>query len=639
MVAWPRPVEDILLARRRARTLVRLVPASLVAVAVLASPASAAQLSGRVLAGDLPVHASRVTLYASGARAATRLASATTNSRGRFRLSYSSRGRDAVIYAVASGGSTRAGRALRLMAVADPAKASPRNLTINELTTVAAAYSLSRFLHGARLSGPSPGLPSAAATVPSLVRPASGKVGSAVANPPNGTSTDTLASFRTLAAIIGGCTTRAPRNCRALFRAATPPGGRKPNDVLAAIHDIALNPVNHVRRIFRLRKAGAYRPTLAKAPSSWVLTLKHTAGDYDGPGRMAFDSDGNIWVTNNFQPPGTDAGLYAISLDPTGNPRNGGAVTGGGIQGNWWGIAIDRLDRVWLSNFTGDDPNAWNSPNFQGGNAASLFTKNARALSTGAGITAGELHAPQGIAVDQNDSVWIANHGNSTVTVYPKGDPLKARVISGGGLYNPFTIAIDASGNAWVDNGSLDATTPGTVTRIAPDGRPTGTFAPGRMHSPQGMAIDSAGNVWVASLADSNVTWLGPNGKVKGQFRVPSIEGAWGVAIDGDDNVWVASFVGQKVSQLCGRIVSRCPPGAKTGDPLSPSLQGFTNGGLQHITAVQVDQSGNVWAANNWAQISPTVGGDGLVEFIGAARPVKTPMIGPPQQPSAPRRR
>jgi hypothetical protein len=613
--------------------------ASLGAVAGLATAASAAQLSGSVLAGNRPVAASHVTLYASGARAAARLGSATTNARGRFKVSYRSPRRQAVVYAVASGGRTPARRALRLMAVADPANASPRRLTINELTTVASAYSLSRFLRGAKLTGPSPGLPNAAATVPSLVSPATGKVGAAVANPPNGTSTDTLASFRTLAAIVGGCTRGTAGDCRALFRAATPPRGPRPTDTLGAIHDIALNPVNHVRRIFRLPKARAYRPTLSKPPSSWVLTLKHTDGGYDGPGRMAFDSRGNIWVTNNFQPPGTDAGLYVISLDPAGRPRNGGAVSGGGIQGNWWGIAIDSLDRVWLSNFTGNDPNAWNSPDFKGGNAASLFTAGGRALSGDAGFTAGNLQAPQGIAVDENDNVWIANHGGNTVTVYPKGDPLKARVISGGGLYKPFTIAIDARGNAWVNNGALDANRPGSLTKISPDGQPTGPFEVSGMRSPQGMAIDSAGNLWVASLVDSNVTWLGPDGEVKDQFRAPSIEGAWGVAIDGDDNVWVASFVGEKVTQLCGRIASNCPPGAKTGDPLSPSLRGFTNGGLQHITAVQVDQSGNVWAANNWANIDPTVGGDGLVEFIGAAPPVKTPMTGPPRQPSRSRGR
>ena len=44
--------------------------------------------------------------------------------------------------------------------------------------------------------------------------------------------------------------------------------------------------MNDVRRIFRLRKTRAYRPKLSKPPSSWVLSLKHTDGGYDGPGRL-----------------------------------------------------------------------------------------------------------------------------------------------------------------------------------------------------------------------------------------------------------------------------------------------------------------------------------------------------------------
>jgi hypothetical protein len=125
---------------------------------------------------------------------------------------------------------------------------------------------------------------------------------------------------------------------------------------------------------------------------------------------------------------------------------------------------------------------------------------------------------------------------------------------------------------------------------------------------------------WGASCAGSARRSLAQPEASRSSVRAPSIEGAWGVAIDGDDNVWLASFLGEKVTQLCGRTASNCPPGAKTGDPISPSLSGFTNGGLQHITAVQVDQSGNVWAA------------------IGAAPLVKTPMIGPPQQPNGSRR-
>jgi hypothetical protein len=466
-------------------------------MAAAPAAASAVQVSGRVLAAHRPVPGAQVTLYAAGTGAPATLGRARANAHGRFAIRYARAPRGAVLYAQASGGRTPARRALRLMAVADPST-TPRRLVLNELTTVAAAYSLAQFLDGGQVSGPAPGLPNAAATVPSLVRPATGTAGAAIATAPNGTQSDSLATFGTLADVLAGCTRGGAPACRALFRAATPAGGERPTNTLDAVHAIALNPASNVGAIYRLARAHAYRPALHAAPSSWVLTLKHTDGGYDGPGRMAFDSDGNIWVTNNFEPPGTEAGLGVISLDPTGRARNGSPVTGGGIRGNWWGIAVDRQDRVWLSNFTGADPAEFYSPDFKGGIATSLFAQ---------------------------------------------------------------------------------------------------------------------------------------DGTVKGQFRARSIEGPWGVAVDGDDNVWVASFLGQKVTKLCGRTVANCPAGSKTGDPISPPLHGFTNGGLQHVTAVQIDASGNAWVANNWAQISPIVGGDGLVEFIGAAAPVATPMIGPPRWP------
>lgn len=616
----------------RRRSLVLAFAISIVLLSCLATPAGAAQLSGKVLAAWTPVAGSEVALYSSGAGA--RLGSTTTDAHGHFELGYARPPRGAVVYAIASGGRTRAQQALRFLAIADPAEPAPRRLVINEQTTVAGAYSLSRFLHGERLIGPSPGLPNAAMTTPNLVSPTTGRVARMLAEPPNGRATKSLATFRTLAAALAGCTTGTVRDCRALFRAATPPRGPRPDDTLSAIHAIALNPTSHVRRIFGLRKSRNYLPWLRHAPSSWILTLKHTDAEYDGPGRMAFDSRGNIWVTNNFEPPGTAAGSYAISLDPSGSPRLGenGAVSGGGILGNWWGIAVDQRDRVWLSNFTGNDREEFSSPNFTGGRIASLFTVNGQTAYPH-GIAAGELRAPQGIAVDQRGNVWIANHGGESVTMYPQGDPSRAKVIRGGGLYNSFAIAIDAQGNAWVDNGSLDTERAGSLTKITPTGQAIGPFVVDRMRSPQGMAIDSGGNLWVASLEDDNVTWLGPDGRVKGRFRVPSIQGPWSVAIDGDDNAWIASFIGRKVTLLCGRIAANCPPGTETGEPISPRRSGFTNGGLQHITAVQVDQSGHVWAANNWEKVKPTVGGDGLVQLIGAAPPVKTPMIGPPRQP------
>ena len=122
-----------------------------------------------------------------------------------------------------------------------------------------------------------------------------------------------------------------------------------------------------------------------------------------------------------------------------------------------------------------------------------------------------------------------------------------------------------------------------------------------------------------------------------------SIIGPWGIAIDGNDNVWVANSIGHSVTELCGARPANCPPGMTTGAPISPP--GGYIGGLQIITDVAVDPAGNVWVANNWENpeqgfkevpdpaLSTRFGGNGTVVFYGMAKPVLTPLIGPPRLP------
>ena len=106
--------------------------------------------------------------------------------------------------------------------------------------------------------------------------------------------------------------------------------------------------------------------------------------------------------------------------------------------------------------------------------------------------------------------------------------------------------------------------------------------------------------------------------------------------MDGADNVWVANFAGQRLMQLCGVKEEGCLPGASTGDPVSPG-EGYFSDALQRVTAVEIDPSGNVWATNNWVLEGFTnrtnPGGHQVVVFIGLAAPLKTPVIGPPEQP------
>jgi hypothetical protein len=112
----------------------------------------------------------------------------------------------------------------------------------------------------------------------------------------------------------------------------------------------------------------------------------------------------------------------------------------------------------------------------------------------------------------------------------------------------------------------------------------------------------------------------------------------WGLAVDGNDVVWAQSFSNPTTSPAF-----HAPPEISVLQGAGPDrgtlLYTFSNPCLQHVTALQLDSSGNVWVANNWSlrtSIDPLAvyGGDGVVQFIGLATPVLTPLIGPPVNPA-----
>src|SRR5262249_56924317 len=47
-------------------------------------------------------------------------------------------------------------------------------------------------------------------------------------------------------------------------------------------------------------RAVPYMPYLNFSPSAWVLPLKFDGGGYRAGGKAMFDSDGNLWVGDNF---------------------------------------------------------------------------------------------------------------------------------------------------------------------------------------------------------------------------------------------------------------------------------------------------------------------------------------------------
>src|SRR5262249_20186556 len=129
----------------------------------------------------------------------------------------------------------------------------------------------------------------------------------------NSSQTPTMANFATLADLLAACATRVMADaCSKLFAAATPPVGSPPSDTLTAAQLIARYPWYKPERLLappggpspapqgKTMRAVPYMPYLNFTPSAWVLPLKFDGGGYRAGGKAMFDSEGNLWVGDNF---------------------------------------------------------------------------------------------------------------------------------------------------------------------------------------------------------------------------------------------------------------------------------------------------------------------------------------------------
>ena len=640
--------------------------------------AGAATLSGTTASGERELPGLKVNLVQSrpGANSVRTLGSDITDPRGRFRIRYRAPRGGVQLYATAhtrpravigAGAPKGSDESLdqprnrprgtnRLGAFLGAAPA-PGRVVINELTTVAMGYGLAQFTRHSRTLGPAPGLGNAGLMAANLADVRTGRLSSVLATAPNGPQTETLETFNSLANLIAPCA-RDQGRCGRLFRAAAVPGEPVPNGVLDAVAAIARNPWHGVAKIFRLAGTGPapYRPALAPAeqPAAWTVALRFD-GDGDtlnGPGNFAINAEGEVWVLNNYDyspdpfQSVCGSGLL-MKFTPDGRYAPGSPYSGGGLSGAGFGITIDPKNRVWVGNYGFAAKGCTEQPAHD---SVSLFTQNGRALSPATGFTQGNIDWPQGTTSDPAGNIWVANCGNDTVTYLPGGDPARARNIGGLGLTEPFGVATGRNGRAFVTGIGSDAVAVLNRGGAPAAGSPT---TGGGLNRPMGISTDLNGNLWVSNSGllslpcpDADVdlktrggslTLLGPDGEPKRSraFTGGGLTIPWGNAVDGNNTVWVANFGKQRVSQFCGATPARCPAGKRTGDPISPNGTGYSFDGLTRSTGVAVDPSGNVWTTNNWKlkPVQTNPGGYQVVVLVGAAGPVKTPLIGLPKRP------
>jgi hypothetical protein len=599
------------------------------------------------------------------------LGQATTDASGRFSIRYT-RGTSHSIFFVTAD----VGEDVEFVTVLGPNL--PTSVTINELTTVAASYSMAQFLRTGVISGNSFGLQIAAGMNDNIVAFATGQSSPVLLSSPNADQTNSLRSTRSLANLLAACVVDPSVTAR-LFDLTTPAGGSPPSNTAQALANLARDPGQNVDRIFALTLlSDLYDPPLVTMPDAWTVTVKINDSGSDepdrlisGPGNIAFDKRGYAWVTNNTVQGTSCSGRFNLVFKPNGQPADGtngtplSPLTGGGVLGAGYGVTIDNHS-VWFGNFgwgNSDNctPNPIPSPS-PGNGSVSRFTLTGMPVSPPDAYQGGPVRA-QGMAADADGNIWISSVGNNRVYVFKHGNPQQPVSFDQNFGSRPFDIAIAADGSAWVTNGF--GPPPATIAKYAlVNGELVQQFRHLLGDQLRGMSLDSHGNAWIASQgerAEFVYALRAVDGSEIGHFNGGGIDHPWGMTVDGEDNVWVGNFGPlHPGSNFTGRLTKlwgvNAPPGHNVGDPISPST-GYTvpSAGSEVLlhdgtplygyghppgppcfipamrcTDVNIDQAGNIWSINNWKPdfdidtVGMNPGGDGIIIFVGLAPPPTT---------------
>jgi hypothetical protein len=463
----------------------------------------------------------------------------------------------------------------------------------------------------------------------------------------------------------------------------------QPDKVFAVFNELYPQPKAEPGKLFR---PTPFLPYLTFAPSAWVFPLKFTGGGLSAPGKLMFDSEGNAWVADNWTvgAQNLDAawtgGLSKFA--PNGTPLSPSPLgyRGGGIGGPGFGLTLDAHERVWVTSWTGrtislfdktgkplSPPDGWNfggklntmqgiiaTPN---GDIWTADLGNSRIIRLPNGDPSHaeflcqnktsdplenpcKLLAPFAMAVDQQNRIWISNLGGGAVTRIDGSDPSKVENFQVG--YSGSGLAVDSSGNIWITNklgsserGHLKLLETLAASKIDYNGEADPLERMAHVLVPaftsQQPGYDTGGSISVLRSDGSQAPFSPVYGK--------GIATPWAISVDGNDNIWITNFASPAagIVELCGFRTENCPPGMKTGDAISPP-GGYVGGGMQYQVDVGIGPAGDVWITNNWQDwkavfpgypeaLSTLGAGQGVVVFYGMAKPVKTPLIGPPRQP------
>jgi hypothetical protein len=480
--------------------------------------------------------------------------------------------------------------------------ASTPFIAVNEVSTIAAAYAFAGFATDATDVSSSGSvlaqidIGNAFANAANL---AGISTGAALATTPAGNGTVPQSEINTLANILASCVNSDgtitgptnPTNCYTLFNDAQSAGsgGTMPSDTATAAINIAHNPGANIAALYGLSTANPpFGSALGAQPGDFTLSLSISTPNVLGLGDLAIDGLGNAWFVNN----GSGSGAFLSEYSNLGAPISPatGYVAAGGA------LAIDTSDNAWVI-----------------GSGLIEVNNSGELISPSTGYT-GLPEQSSGLAFDVAGNVWVSSNlytisefSSSGTLIPPAATAEPTRNGYSGAYYSTLDPAVDGSNNVWTsfyDEGTYGVATVNLTGVLS-------SFFGGGVTNASALAIDHSGNVWTANVG-SSISEFSSSGAVSPStgYTGGGLVNVSGLAIDGAGNIWVSDLnnsTGHNVTEL-----------SNSGSPISPST-GYLAGAGYKAGSIAVDGSGDVWIASGLYY-------GGLIELIGAATPVVTPI-------------
>jgi hypothetical protein len=496
-----------------------------------------------------------------------------------------------------------------------PGETFPSSLyvVINEVSTVATAYAFEGFVTDATHVGSSgtalalTGIANAFANAANLETLGTG---TALATTPAGNGTVPQAEINTLANILAACvnSSRTGSACMTLFANATVDGtttGAQPTDTASAAINIAHNPGANVAALYGIATGTPqFGPALTAQPNDLTIALSFTGGGMNSTEFIAIDASGSVWVMS------TDLNVFFCNGALTKLSSSGAVLSGalGYLYGSGlscpYGLAVDGSGNAWVVASSAE-------------NAIGEFSNSGTLVSSSGGYTGG-LNDPELIAIDGSGNPWVTWSDGYTSVVSEfsgSGTLLSAYTYSPGGATS---IAIDGAGDIWTPNvllppgkGYLSETY--TVSELSRAGSilsGASGYAPiSAYEQVASIAVDSSGDAWVTYKLANEVIEISQSGAILSGANGYAVNNSpVAIAIDGSGDALVLGVNNLSKLSSSGTILSG-------GGYAVGSSGGFA-----------LDGSGNAWIGS----------GNGIIELIGVATPVITPICaGLPATPTA----